>query len=368
MKTSLIAFTSLCVMLTGCNPEPQQQSNAPVAVIPAQPPSAPALLPLYEAVAKCLSRCESRWYWLPQESSMAQPIFVPPLPLQFADHVADPEAFERFEAMVTELPPMLQSVGKLGPDDEERTIKTSFGINYKVEKPKLSGHLYNVIFDNQRIVYVYSNVHYMRIEDRKPGSLHVAVDPQTHEYAGVLRGGDNLDEYHVVGSESLRSTLLAYTVAKDLETAEAHAHYARKANGAYETKPIILPLTRNLQEALQRVGLLNERLGEEVEAYGVPAPAFLVQAMAEQASRAWYGVSQERDKCIESPLSPADRIDLIKSAGITPHIRETNSGGQLTTVEVSADDGRYETTWHFFKSKAECERVMVAPTTPDKYR
>lgn len=67
-------------------------------------------------------------------------------------------------------------------------------------------------------------------------------------------------------------------------------------------------------------------------------------------------------------MSPADRIDVIKSAGTTPQIRETNSSGQLTAVDVSADDGRYETTWKFFKSNADCERTMVASPTPDKYR
>lgn len=129
-----------------------------------------------------------------------------------------------------------------------------------------------------------------------------------------------------------------------------------------------MSLNKTRDAALQRLEVLNDQLGTNSEATGVPSPINLQQANADRAASAWYGVSQSRDKCIESPMSPADRIDVLKSAGMAPRIRETNSGGQLTAVEVSADDGRHETTWRFFKNKEECQRTMVAAPVPDKYR
>lgn len=366
MKVILFAAAALSTVLMGCSPDTQKKAAEPVAATPVSP-QPKVLLPLYAQVSSCLAECISKWYRIPKDSSHPPPGFAPKLPDSFADHIANPEEHDRFVAMINLLPPRLQSIGKLGPDDEEKDVTSNFG-SYKQERPKLSGNLYNVISDKQRMVYVYSNVYYMRIKDKQPGSLHVAIDPETSEYAGVLRGGSSLDEYYVVGSEALRSTLLAYTVADDLETANMLAHYERKDSGNYETQPIILSLNKSRDEAIARVELLNDRLGTRTEAQGVPAPAYLRQAQASRAASAWYGVSQGRDQCIESPMSPADRIDVIKSAGITPRVRETNSGGQLTAVDVSADDGRYETTWKFFKSKAECERKMVAPPTPDKYR
>lgn len=366
LKVTLIAAAALSTVLVGCSPDAQQKAAVPVAATPASPPPK-VLLPLYAEVSNCLAECISKWYRVPKDSSLPPSGFAPKLPDSFADLMANPKEHDRFVAMIDQLPPRLHSIGKLGPDDEEKTVTSNFG-SYKQERPTLYGDLYNVIADKQRMVYVYSNVYYMRFKDRQPGSLHVAVDPDTHEFAGVLRGGDNLDEYYVVGADSLRSTLLAYTVADDLETADMLAHYARKAPGTYETRPIMLSLNKNRDAAIERVELLNDRLGTRTEAQGVPAPANLQQAKEAQVASAWYGVSQGHAECIESPMSPADRIDVIKSAGITPRIQETNSGGQLTAVEVSADDGHYETTWKFFKSKADCERTMVAPNTPDKYR
>lgn len=67
-------------------------------------------------------------------------------------------------------------------------------------------------------------------------------------------------------------------------------------------------------------------------------------------------------------MSPADRIDLIKSAGVSPRIRESNTDGRLSAVEVTAVNGGYESTWKFFKSKSECERTLVVDRTPNKYR
>jgi hypothetical protein len=366
MKTSLFALTGLCILLVGCSPESRPGSKEPVTV-QAPPSTSKPLLPVFAAASNCLAECVSKWYRVPKDSGYPSAAFEPKLPLKFSELVASPEEMARFVALVEQLPPRFHSIGKLGPDDEEKTITSNFG-SYQQERPKLYGELDNVIADGTRVLYVYSSVYYMRFKDKVSGSIHIAVDPETHEYAGVLRGGSNLDEYAIVGADYLRSALLAYTVANDLETASMLAHYARKDPGQYANQPIVLSLNKSRDAALEHLQVLNDRLGNRNEATGVPAPAHLQQAEAARAARAWYGVSQGRDKCIESPMSPADRIDVIKSTGIAPRIRETNSGGKLTAVEVSADDGRYETTWRFFKSKEECERSMVTAATPDKYR
>ena len=365
MKPVFFSSVVLSTVLVGCSPETQKKPELATAAVTA-PPLPKVLLPLYADASTCLAECISKWYRVPKSSTMTPLDFSPKLPDRFADLMANPAEHDRFVAMIEQLPPELHSIGKLGPDDEEKTVTSDFG-SYKQERPALYGNLGNVIADKERMVYVYSGVYYMRF-NKPPGSLHVAIDPKTKEYAGILRGGHSLEEYYVVGSKSLRSTLLAYTVASDLETADMLAHYARNTSGSYETKPVILPFNKNRDAANERVELLNDRLGAGSEALGISAPAILQEANAARAANAWYGVSQGRDKCIESPMSPADRIDVIKSSGITPLIRESRSGGQLSAVEVSADDGRYETTWKFFKSKAECERIMVPPPTPDKYR
>lgn len=351
MKAVFFSSVVLATVLVGCSPETQKKPELATAA----PPLPKVLLPLYADASTCLAECISKWYRVPKSSTMTPLDFSPKLPDRFADLMANPAEDDRFVAMIEQLPPQLHSIGKLGPDDEE-------------EKPALLGHLDNVIIDKQRMVYVYTGVYYIRFKKKQPGMLRVAIDPKTKEYTGVLRGGHDLNEYYVVGSESLRSILLAYMVADDLETANMLAHYERKAPGSYETQPIILPLNKNRDAAIKRIELLNDHLGAGSEALGIPAPANLQEAKVARAANAWYGVSQGRDKCIESPMSPADRIDVIKSSGITPLIRESRSGGQLIAVEVSADDGRYETTWKFFKSKAECERIMVPHPTPDKYR
>lgn len=371
MKFASATIIGIGLMLAGCSPESPKKTDAPVFSAPATPEPEPepqtVLLPLYEAVINCLLQCESKWYQRPSGNSLPAPIFEPKLPGEFADLVSMPEEYAKFVAMIDQLPPHLQSVGKLELDDEDEFVGTEFD-GRKQKKPILNGDLRNVIFDKQRAIYIYSNVYYMHHQDNRPGSLHVAIDPATKEYAGVLRGGDNLDQYYIAGSESLRSTLLAYTVADDLETANMLTHYTRKIAGAYEVNPIVLPLNKSLDEALERVKLLNDRLGNRNEAQGIPAPSYLQKAEAERAALAWYGVSQDRDECIESPMSPADQIDLIKSSGITLYIRETNSDGKLIAVEISADDGRSETDWRFFKSKADCEKSMAVAPTPEKYR
>lgn len=365
MKLHSFALAITVSLLAGCSPDSKK----------AEPPAAAAmkhvapkpLLPLYEEVSNCIAECISVWYRVPKDSQYPQANFEPKLPLSFAELMILPEETTRFASLVEQLPPRIQPVGKLGPDDEERTEHSVFG-SYEHEKPKLHGVLDNVIAINRRLIYIYSGVNYFRIRDSVKGSLHVAIDPMANEYAGVFRGGADLDEYYIVGAQSLRPALLAYTVAKDLETADMLAHYARKEPGPYEFQPVVLSLNKSRDEALERVALLNERLGALDGATNVPPPQYLLQAKATQSARAWYGVSQDRDRCVASPMSPADRIDVIKSSGITPRVTEILSEGALSAVEVTVDDGRYETTWRFFKSKSDCELTIVSSPTPEKYR
>lgn len=359
------------VLLIGCSKEkPEGSTKASLENSTLTPPPAKILLPTFIAVKQCLSNCVSTWWnAVPGNAQQSIPKFEPTLPLTFGELLSVPEERNRFTQLVENFPQHLQPIGKLQTDDEEKVVDNGAFGSYKKESPKMFGSLYNVINSNGRIIYVYSNVYYFRPSEINSGSMRVAIDPVTHEYAGVIRGGDDLDEYYVAGADSLKSTLLTFTVADDLETAEMLAHYTNKNPGSYETKPIMLPLNKNLDEALVRVELLNDRLGEAGQATGVPAPSSLQKAMAVKAENTWYGVSQGRDKCIESPLSPAQRIDLIKEAGIKPSIRDTTSNGKLAAVEVSALDRGYETTWRFFKNKNDCESSLVSSTPiPDKYR
>ena len=220
---------------------------------------------------------------------------------------------------------------------------------------------------NNHPVYIYSNVRYFRNESL--GNMNIAIDPTTREYAAVLRSGSNLDGYHIIGAKSLLEIILAYSISSDLETAEMLAHYERKAPGSYVSRPIILPLTNSLNEGLVRTQILNDLLGTSNAATGIPHPSVLLQAEAARAKNAWYGVSQGRDKCIESSMTPADRIELLRSAGVEPLIFERKSStGELTAVEVEAVDGGSQLKWIFFKSKEACEQAIVSTPIPDNYR
>lgn len=359
-----------CVLLISCSKE---NAEGPARVSPensAEAPPSKVLLPIFAAVGQCLSSCISTW-WKVEHGASQQfvPKFKPNMPLTFAELISRPEDHARFIQIVDKFPRHLQSIGKLQPGDEEKLVDNGAFGSYKKEQPKMAGDLYNVINSNGRIIYVYASVYYLRYAEKSPGTMQVAIDPLTHEYASVVRAGADLDEYYLAGADSLRSTLLAFTVAKDLETAEMLAHYENKNQGTYETKPIMLPLSKSLEEALVRVELLNDRLGEVDHATGVPAPGFLQKAMTFQAENTWYGVAQGRDRCIESPMSPAHRIDLIKETGIVPRIRDTTSNGKLTAVEVSAVDGGNVTSWRFFKNKTDCEHSLpFSAPTPEKYR
>ena len=365
MKNKLIATVALCLLLAGCSKEAPPATGQ---VSKAPPPPPVVLAPLYAEIVECLSQCESKWYRVRLHSGQSfSPAYEPKLPDRFSALVDTPDEQSRFAELIEQLPERLRPLGKLGPDDEEKTVNTGFG-SYKHEKPKLYGELHNVIDDKAQVVYIYSNVYFFRTKSGRVGTMHVAVNPETREYAGVVRAGDSLDEYHVVGAQALRKALLTYTIADDLESADMMAHYANKAPGPYERNPIMLPLNKRLDAAIERTEMLSTKLGDRSQALGVPAPGALVQAEAARAASAWYGVSQGRDQCIESPMSPADRIDVIRSAGIMPKTRETISNGQVALVEISADDGRHETTWRFFKSKIECERTLPSSSPDAKYR
>lgn len=371
MKVLMTIALIACVFLLGCSKEkPEGTVGVSLENSAAAPRPPKVLLPIFAAVGQCLSTCISTW-WKTKPGATQEFVskFEPTMPLTFAELLAIPEERARFMQLVEKFPRHLQPIGKLQSGDEEKRVDSGVFGSYKEEQPKMVGELYNVINFNDRIVYIYSNVYYFRIAGKRSGSMHVAIDPVMHEYAGVIRAGADLDEYYVAGADSLRSTLLAFTVADDLETAEMLAHYASKKQGIYETKPMMLPLNKHLDEALVRVELLNDRIGEADQATAVPAPDFLQKAKTVQAENTWYGVSHGRDRCIESPMSPAQRIDLIKEAGIMPRVRDTASNGKLTAVEVSAVDSGYETTWRFFKNKNDCERTLASSApTPDKYR
>lgn len=357
----------LSVGLLGCSPQASEKQPASPVVAASSPAPREPLSVLYRKASDCLSECLTKWHKSMPSGTSREFDFEPKAPKSFVELLMEPERMLKFSEMVEQLPEQLQSIGKLGPSDEPEVVTSKFG-NYTKEKPTLSGSFITVISNKQQLAYVYSNVYYQRL-NRIPGSLHVAFDPETGEFVGVLRGGERLDEYYLIGANSLlMSTLVAYTVAEDLETANMLAHYTKKDAGDYESQPVLFPLSLALESAIERVQLLNDLIGEKLEARGVPAPSKLQEANAERAASAWYGVSQGRESCIESPMSPADRIDLIKSAGVSPRIRESNTDGRLSAVEVTAVNGGYESTWKFFKSKSECERTLVVDRTPNKYR
>ncbi len=294
---------------------------------------------------------------------------TPEMPLAFAALLESPQENERFVQLMEQFPQHLHPLGILQPGDEEKLVNDGPFGSYKKEKPEIFGHLDNVINNNGKRIYIYAGVHYLRFQNNASGMMHVAIDPATHEFAGLIRANKDLDEYYIAGAESLRSTLLAFTVTDDVEFASMSAHYLKKKQGSYVGKPIIFPLHKDRDEASVRINLLNDMLGSSAQIAGVPAPAFLLKVQAEQAEKAWYGVSQGRDRCIETPMSPADRIEVIREAGIAPRIQETNADGRLSVVEISAVEGGYETTWRFFKNKANCEQTLVSSMLiPDRYR
>lgn len=366
IATALLVFCVYLVACTKTESESTARTQAPEAAAPATPVK--KLLPFYELVAGCIAQCESVW-WKPEASAGQRPKFQPALPLSFADLVSTPEDQASFVRLVEQFPQHLRAIGILQPGENEETVVDNgvFG-SYKKQPPKLFGHLHNVILDGGRTIYVYSGIYYHRLTPDAPGSMHVAIEPTTKQYAGVIRAGRDLDEYYVGGADSLRSTLVAFVAAYDVEMFSMLAHYASGRKDAYENRAIMLPLHKDSDEALLRVALLNDKLGERGQATGVPAPEFLQRAKAAAAERAWYAVTRARDACVTSPMSPAQRIDLVKEAGLTPRVRDTNSDGKLAIVEVTADDGRYETTWRFFKKKEDCERTLASAPTPDRYR
>lgn len=82
----------------------------------------------------------------------------------------------------------------------------------------------------------------------------------------------------------------------------------------------------------------------------------------------WYAVGQGRNRCIVSRMSPANRLEVIREAGLTPSIHEEKSGGNLVAVEISVIDGGIESSWVFWKSKSACEASIRAFDIPDSYK
>lgn len=365
MRKLKTATAFLALVLVGCGAEApgtprEQKSVATPQPTQTKPPEPKPMLPVFAQAEECLVQCKSLWYsTLPGSDDTARSFEMQPeLPIPFSEFVSSDEEMSRFVSLVDKFPLRFHSIGKLGPEDEEKTVSSSFG-TYTHTKPKLFGRLSNVVVDKNRVVYIYSDVYYMRIKDKVSGNLHVAIDPKTKEYAGVIRSGSSLDGYAQAGVESLLGTLLAHTVVDDLETASMLAHYARSEPGQCKNQPVSLPLGKSsVGAALEHLRVLNERLGTRTEVTGVPPPSVLQRANIVQAASAWFAVSQGNDRCILAATSPEDRISLIKSTGIVPRVREVNEGSSPVVVEVSADDGRYETTWRYFKSKDRCEQSI----------
>jgi hypothetical protein len=296
--------------------------------------------------------------------------YEPTLATRFEKLISDEETQKEFLQLMDKFPEHLRYVGKLEPDEEKDRIITQdhLGTVWAM-RPSLFGDLYSIINDGTREIYVYSNVYYHRLRDHQSGRMHVAIDPESNEWAAVLRTGSDLSGYNIAGSSSLRPVLLAFTAASDVDFFNMLAHYQEGKKNDYVSPPIALPLSASNQAIVERLHVLNEQLGEGDAATVVAEPKNYTVAKAAASERAWYGVTHERDRCIESPLSPAQRIGLIKEAGITPIVRDSHLDGKLNVVEVTADDGRFETTWRFFKKKEDCERTLSAATsTPDRYR
>lgn len=360
----------MLVGLAGCSKDPVPSATANESVKTERAKT--VLSPIFAAAEECLGSCVSEWWSVTKDDSESAVSSVnPELPLGFANFLESTEDNRRFVELVEQFPKHLQPLGILQADDKEKIVNNGIFGSVKRESPKMHGWLQNIFKVNGRTIYIYSGVKYFRIgnEVDVSGTMNVAVDPAKRELAGLIRANPNLDDYYIEGTESLRGPLVAFTAADDLNFAEMRVHYLNKNPGSYISKPIIFPLHKDREEALARITVLNNTFKGSSHAKGVPEPDFLRSALAAQAEKAWYAVSQGRDSCAQSPMSPADRLEVIREAGVVPRIQEKASGGKLSFVEISAVNGGYENTWQFFKNKAECEQTLGnAAPVPDRYR
>lgn len=164
--------------------------------------------------------------------------------------------------------------------------------------------------------------------------------------------------------------LLAYVAEGDIRFGELSRYYAQPAaaGASHQARPIRFPVADQSAQAQQRVAYLGAKLGQDRYSVSVAgAPAAMEAQRIRDAAR-WYAVSQGRDSCTDALLSPADRIKLVREAGVTPRVRDTMVAGKLSMIEIVADDGRHETTWRFWKSKSDCERTLLAKAIPDRYK
>lgn len=231
------------------------------------------LLPKYREAMECLAECYSVWYRVDRESDYPLPRFMPEFPLEFSDLMASIFFKARFIILVGKLPKEHQDVGILGPNDKEVTVATSAG-TYTRKPPTLMGSLHNVMETPRGLVYIYSNIFYFRTSGGPTGFLHVAIDPKTRTFAGMFRNGRIFDDYYLIGAEELHGALLAYTAAADMEMTDSTSHFMRAESGHYIPKPIVFPLNKSRDEAIERVRLFNRHLSVHDQALGVPQPNY----------------------------------------------------------------------------------------------
>lgn len=350
---TLVLFS--CVVLTACSkkaPEPPAVAAPAPAALASKP-----LTALFDEVDRCLTACSSIWWRLGPDALYERSQYGPMLPLAFTEMLQQPGLQEGFDQLVAQLPNAVRDMVQIRPDElQAAEVKSSFG-SYTTEPPKMHGSLANIVEANGRTIYLYTGVSLFRLKEGSPGAMVVAIDLQSKEFAAVAQSSRD-ESYRLAGADGLRSTLLAYTIAADIDAARRRVHRMTPNAGPYEAMPPNFPIEQNLDDYRSRVRVLNDRLGEGMEAVHVPPPSFVVAAEAQRLENSWFAIAQGRGHCVESPVSPDQRIGVVREAGVIPRVSETTTNGKITEVRVVASDGGYEQSWRFFKSKAVCEQTL----------
>lgn len=366
-----LALLALAFAISGCTKKQETPEPSSAAPAPTLQPAAPApreLDPTFELARQCISGCRTV---SARSQDMATPGVENALPKDFSALVSDPAYGEKFTALVKQFPEPLWPLGILQPSDEPGTVNYGIFGSSKKEAPLLLGGLSNVLDYSGRSIHIYTGVQFNRVVRLVSASATVAVDPSSGEMAAIIREGENLDNYYLRGSDSVKPALIALRVADDLAFAKQLLFYAQRrkdSSEVYHADPITFPLSQNADEAKDRVALLSDSLAKTGVALRVSPPADSQKAAQAIQDATWYSVSQGRDACVENPSSPADRIERIQASGLRPVIKEEARSGKPVYVEISVTDGGYESTWRFWKHRAECIAALPAKIDLDRYR
>lgn len=346
MLMGKIGLVLISVALAGCD---QHDSSSHATKSSATQPvvQSASLNPIFSDAIQCLRQCEGN------QITDGGKTYTGPVPYRFSDYFSQPEGRELFLSALRELPPEWMPLGVLN-DGEGNQLS-------------MSGWITIVLRWKGREIYIFAQPGYVQgFPSRYPdGSIILAVDPATKEYAGILNYNSDLSGYRFFGNKEILPFLVAYQAATEAETEKAN-----KISRTELPRPVQFPI------ASDRIADTGDRLRYLASLYrdnsseitGAKSAYAAGDASRASTESHWFAASVSGG-CSES-ISPATRIQQIRDAGFQASTKDENDiAGKLKSVEVSYDEGLTTHYTVYYKSKSDCEAAVdTANSVPDKYR